>query len=65
MHALGMPRVSLALVSWRVACAANDTSHAGVPQDCSIKYPDVLDWGLPYEMVILADYGGSRSCSAE
>jgi len=65
MHALGMPRVSLTLVSWRVACSTNDQTHPGVPGDCSIRYPDVLDWGMPYEMVILADYGGSRNCSTD
>jgi hypothetical protein len=37
---LGMPRVSLALVKWRCANAASK--------------PFVLNWDIPYEMVILA-----------
>ncbi len=59
MHALGMPRLNLALVSWRVRCSKNQVSD--VP-GCAEKYPDVLDWGIPYEVVILADYGESRKC---
>src|ERR1043165_6285367 len=34
---LGIPRVDLALVSWRI--------------DNAPKKPDVLKWGLPYEIV--------------
>lgn len=59
MHALGMPRLNLTLVSWRVSCSKNQVPD--VP-NCSEKFPDVLDWGVPYEVVILADYGGSRKC---
>jgi len=40
---LGMPRVSLSLVSWR--CAHADDK------------PWVLNWDIPYEMVILAVFG--------
>lgn len=42
LHVLGIPRVDLALVSWRAA-------HA---QD----HPEVLDWNLPYEIVIVGVY---------
>lgn len=57
MHALGMPR----LVSWRVKCSKNEIDDFA-PLKCSEKFPDVLDWGIPYEVVILADYEGSRKC---
>jgi hypothetical protein len=40
MHVVGVPRIDLALVAWRVA---NRGKRAGV-----------LDWSLPYEMVIVA-----------
>ena len=40
---LGVPRVSLALVNWR--CAHADDK------------PWVLNWDIPYEMVILAVFG--------
>jgi len=33
--------------------------------ECSEKFPDVLDWGIPYEIVVLADYGGSRKCDPD
>ena len=50
MHVLGIPRISLALVSWRVEHAAKNT--------------DVLDWGLPYEIVIVGDYKDNK-CGEE
>lgn len=59
MHALGMPRLNLTLVSWRVRCSKDAVDDV---QNCSQKFPDVLDWGIPYEIVVLADYGGSRKC---
>jgi hypothetical protein len=59
MHALGMPRLDLALVSWRVSCSKNQVTDT---PNCSDKFPDVLEWGVPYEIVVLADYGGSRKC---
>jgi hypothetical protein len=59
MHALGMPRLNLSLVSWRVSCSKNQV--ASIP-DCADKHPDVLNWGIPYEVVVLADYGGNRQC---
>ena len=34
------------------------------PLTCSEKFPDVLDWGIPYEIVVLADYSGSRKCDS-
>jgi hypothetical protein len=43
MHVLGIPRINLALVSWR-------THHAK-------QKPEVLDWSLPYELVIIGYYG--------
>ena len=61
MHALGMPRLNLTLVSWRVKCSKNQIDDFA-PLTCSEKFPDVLDWGIPYEIVVLADYGGSRKC---
>ena len=44
MHVLGLPRFSLALISWRV----NQADEHG--------RSDVLSWSLPYEMIIAADY---------
>ena len=64
MHALGMPRLNLTLVSWRVKCAKNQIDDFA-PLTCSEKFPDVLDWGIPYEIVVLADYGGSRKCDTD
>jgi hypothetical protein len=46
MLVLGMPRLSLSLVSWRVRESDED--------------PDVLAWNLPYEMIIVADYKDNR-----
>jgi hypothetical protein len=43
MHVVGIPRIDLSLVSYR-------SSH---PTD----KPGILDWSLPYEMVIVADFG--------
>ena len=40
LHVIGIPRIDLALVSWRV-------EHGR-------ERPEVLDWSLPYEMVIVA-----------
>jgi hypothetical protein len=62
MHALGMPRLNLALVSWRVSCSKNEVDDT---PNCSKKFPDVLEWGIPYEIVVLADYGGSRKCESD
>ncbi len=59
MHAMGMPRLNLTLVSWRVSCSKNQVADT---PNCSQTFPDVLDWGIPYEVVILADFGGSRKC---
>ena len=42
LHVLGIPRIDLALVSWR-------TQHAQ-------QVPGVLNWNLPYEMVIVGVY---------
>lgn len=64
MHALGMPRLNLALVAWRVLCS-KDKIDDFAPVSCSEKFPDVLDWGIPYEIVVLADYGGSRKCDTD
>lgn len=64
MHALGMPRLNLTLLSWRVKCS-KDQIDDFAPLKCSEKFPDVLDWGIPYEIVVLADYGGSRKCDTD
>lgn len=40
VHVLGVPRVDLALVSWRAAHGA--------------EQPEVLRWSLPYEIVVVA-----------
>jgi hypothetical protein len=42
LHVLGMPRVDLALVTWRVKNSKDK--------------PDVLNWSLPYEMIIVGVY---------
>jgi len=59
MHALGMPRLDLSLVSWRVRCSKGEVDN--IP-NCLQKFPDVLEWGARYEIVVLADYKGSRKC---
>ena len=43
IHVVGIPRIDLALISWR-------THHA---QD----RPEALDWNLPYEIVVVASKG--------
>lgn len=43
LHVLGIPRINLALVSWR-------THNAG-------RRPEVLTWQLPYEIVVVGVYG--------
>ena len=43
MHVLGVPRISLKLLSYRI------THHTENEQ--------MLDWGLPYEIVIVGYYG--------
>ena len=42
LHVLGIPRISLTLVSWRAHHAA--------------ERPDVLKWGLPYEIIVVGVY---------
>ena len=42
MHVLGMPRIDLALVSWRVRNAGSR--------------PEVLTWTLPYEIIVVGVY---------
>jgi hypothetical protein len=44
MHVAGVPRISLALVAFRLNNATNP------------KYKDILDWNLPMEMVIVSTY---------
>jgi hypothetical protein len=46
MHVLGIPRIDLALVAWRV-------EHAG---DDEWKDEKPLTWNLPYEIVVVAVY---------
>ena len=43
LHVLGIPRVDLAVVSWR-------TRHA-------TDRPEVLTWDLPYEIIVVGVYG--------
>lgn len=45
---VGMPRISLALVAWRVAKSKESSSSAA-----NSRYKDVLRWSLPYEMIIV------------
>lgn len=47
MHVLGIPRIDLALVAWRA--------------DHAKDRPYVLDWGLPYEIVIVGVYPATSS----
>jgi hypothetical protein len=46
LHVLGIPRISLTLVDFRA-------SHVDDPQ---FKGKDILNWSLPYEMIIAAVY---------
>jgi hypothetical protein len=50
---LGMPRISLALVSWRISNTKNK------------KYKDVLNWNLPYEMIIVGTYEDETCADAQ
>ena len=52
---LGLPRLDLSLVSFRTHCAQD--------AECKSKHPDVLQWSLPYEMIIAGVYGPA-SCPA-
>jgi hypothetical protein len=42
MHVVGIPRISLALVAWRLENRNNR--------------PEALQWSLPYEIVVVADF---------
>jgi hypothetical protein len=44
LHLVGVPRVDLALVSWRL-------NHVG-----DQRYPNVLNWSLPYEITAVASF---------
>jgi hypothetical protein len=46
VHLLGIPRIDLALVSWRT----KEASRPGGNQE-------VLKWGLPYEIIVVGYYG--------
>jgi hypothetical protein len=46
LHVLGIPRINLTLVDFR-------TSHVDDPE---FKGKDILNWSLPYEMIIVAVY---------
>jgi hypothetical protein len=52
---LGLPRIDLSLVSFRTGC---DKDPA-----CKQKHPDVLQWSLPYEIIVVGVYGAA-SCPA-
>jgi len=54
LHVLGIPRVDLALVSWRTHCASSDATKDKCKQYAQRK--DILKWNLPYEMIIVAVY---------
>jgi hypothetical protein len=43
LHVLGLPRIDLSLVSWRVKAASKG-------------HKDVLTWGLPYEIIVVGFY---------
>lgn len=48
LHVVGVPRLNLAILSWRLQNAK--------------KRPEVLDWNLPYEMIVvgvISENGGS------
>ena len=47
LHVLGIPRISLKLVDWRVDNAAREMSE---------NNRDVLRWNLPYEIIVVAVY---------
>jgi len=47
LHVLGIPRIDLALVSYRVRNRATR--------------PDALTWSLPYEIIVVAVYGDTAS----
>jgi hypothetical protein len=42
LHVVGIPRIDLSLLSWRVANSA--------------RVPGILDWSLPYEIVLVAAF---------
>jgi len=42
LHVVGIPRVDLAIISWRVRNAESR--------------PEALEWGLPYEMIVVGVY---------
>ena len=44
LHIIGIPRVDLALISWRVSAAADPNQRE--------KFPQVLNWSLPYERIV-------------
>ena len=46
LHVLGIPRISLKLISWRIEHFKDD----------EFKDLDMLNWDLPYEMIIVAVY---------
>lgn len=52
---LGLPRIDLSLVSFRTRCDKEP--------DCKQKFPDVLQWSLPYEIIVVGVYG-TASCPA-
>jgi hypothetical protein len=51
MHVLGIPRFDLSLISWR---AKNGKAR-----------PEVLDWNLPYEMIIVAGQQETEHCEEQ
>jgi hypothetical protein len=47
LHVVGIPRIDLSLLAWRVANSA--------------RVPGILDWSLPYEMVLVAAFADAPS----
>jgi hypothetical protein len=47
LHVVGIPRIDLSLLAWRVANSA--------------RVPGILDWSLPYEMVLVAAFADTPS----
>jgi hypothetical protein len=51
LHVLGIPRIDLALVAWRV-------EHK---KDSEFEKDPPLGWNLPYEMIVVGAYPGAES----
>lgn len=64
LHVLGMPRIDLALVSWPTHCAADQTQCAADHPTLPVSsINDVVNWSLPYEMIIVGVYSDTPHCA--